>query len=107
LARQLFAVSDGFFAPLYFVWLGASINIRDTFHSRNTVLLAALLCVGALISHLPSALFNQPKRNVLLASAQLGIPAAAVTLGSANGVINSGEAGAIMLSALITILFTI
>jgi len=107
LARQLFAVSDGFFAPLYFVWLGASINIRDTFHSRDTIFLAILLCFGAVITHIPSALFNQPKRNILLASAQLGIPAAAVTLGTSHGVLNSGQAGAIMLSALITIFFTI
>ena len=107
LARQLFGVSDGFFAPLYFVWLGASINIRDTFNSRNTVLLAALLCIGAVVAHLPSALFNQPRRNILISSAQLGIPAAAVTLGTTNGVLTAGESGAILLSALITILFTI
>ena len=107
LARQLFGVSDGFFAPLYFVWLGASINIRDTFNSRETVLLAILLCVGALIAHLPAALFNQPHRNIFTSAAQLGIPAAAVTLGSTNGVLTAGQSGAIMLSALITIFFTI
>ncbi len=107
LARQLFGVSDGFFAPLYFVWLGASINIRQTFHSRDAILLALFLCLGAIIAHLPSTLFNQPRRNILLSSAQLGIPAAAVTLGTANGVLNSGQAGAIMMSALVTILFTV
>jgi Kef-type K+ transport system membrane component KefB len=106
LARQLFGVSDGFFAPIYFVWLGASINIRETFHSRDAMLLALLLCVGALLAHAPSILFGQPKNNILLASAQLGIPAAAVTLGTANGVLNDGQAGAIMVSALVTILFT-
>jgi len=65
------------------------------------------MCFGALIAHLPSALFAQPKRNIFLASAQLGIPAAAVTLGSENHIVTAGQAGAIMLSALITILFTI
>ena len=107
LARQLFAVSDGFFAPLYFVWLGASINIRQTFHSRDAIWLAVLLCLAALIAHAPSALFGQPRRNILLASAQLGIPAAAVTLGTANGVLTSAQSGAIMMSALVTIFFTI
>ncbi len=107
LARQLFGVSDGFFAPLYFVWLGASINIRDTFNSRDSVLLAVLLCCGAVIAHIPAALFNQPRKNILISSAQLGIPAAAVTLGSTNGVLTAGESGAILLSAVVTILFTI
>ncbi len=107
LARQLFAVSDGFFAPIYFVWLGASINIRQTFHSKDAILLAVLLCAGSLIVHVPSILFGQPKRNILLSSAQLGIPAAAVTLGTSNGILTSAQSGAIMMSALVTILFTI
>jgi Kef-type K+ transport system membrane component KefB len=107
LSRQIFGVSEGLFTPIYFVWLGASVNIRQTFHSRDTIILAILLCLGALLAHLPSALFGQPKRNIFLASAQLGIPAAAVTLGSQNHIISPGQAGAIMLSALVTILFTI
>ena len=107
LARQLFGVSEGFFAPLYFVWLGASIDIRQTFHSRDALWLALLLCVGALLAHAPSALFGQPKKYVLLASIQIGIPAAAVTLGTANGVLTQAQSGAIMMSALVTIIFTI
>ena len=107
LARQLFAVSEGFFAPIFFLWLGASIDIRATFHSRNTILLAALLCAGSVVVHLPALLFGQPKRFIFLASVQLGIPAAAVTLGTENGLLTAGQSGAIMLSALVTILFTI
>jgi Kef-type K+ transport system membrane component KefB len=107
LARQLFAVSDGFFAPIFFVWLGASSDVRATFHSRNTILLAALLCIAALLAHAPGLLLGQPTRYVFLASAQLGIPAAAVTLGAQNGILNPGQSGAIMLSALVTIHFTI
>src|SRR4051812_25081605 len=29
LARQLFGVTEGFFAPLFFVWLGASLQVRE------------------------------------------------------------------------------
>ena len=107
LSRQIFGVSEGLFAPIYFVWLGASIDIRQTFHSRDAILLAILLCIGALAAHAPALFFGQPKRNVLLASSQLGIPAAAVTLGAANGVLTTAQSGAIMASALVTILFTI
>ena len=106
LARQLFGVSEGLFAPIYFVWLGASIDIRQTFHSSDAILLAVLLSFGAVLAHIPSALFGQPKRNIFLSSTQLGIPAAAVTLGTSSGVLNTAQAGAIMMSALVTMLFT-
>ena len=107
LARQLFGVSEGFFAPLYFVWLGASINIREVFHSRDAILLAVLLCFGALVAHIPSIFFGAPRQNILLSSAQLGVPAAAVTLGTSSGILTSAQAGAIMLSAFMTLLFTL
>jgi len=104
LARQLFAVSDGLFAPIYFVWLGASINIRNTFHSRDALLLALLLFSAAIVAHLPALFFKQSFKNVLLASGELGIPAAAVTLGTANGVLTAAQAGALMLAAIGTLL---
>jgi len=103
LARQLFGISDGLFAPLYFIWLGASINIRTTFHSRYTILLALLLILAAFLAHASAYFFKQPLTNVFLASGQLGIPAAAVTLGVANGVLNPGQSGAIMLAAIFTL----
>lgn len=104
LARQLFAVSDGFFAPIFFLWLGASIDIRATFHDRNTAVLALLLVIGAFMVHLSSVFFGQSLKFSIASTAQLGIPAAAVTLGSANGLLNAGQTGAIMFSALITLL---
>jgi Kef-type K+ transport system membrane component KefB len=106
LARQLFAISDGFFAPIFFIWLGAEINVRETFHNRSTLLLALFLVLGAFIVHLSALTFGQTLKFSLASSAQLGIPAAAVTLGSANGMLTGGQSGAIMLSALITLLVT-
>jgi Kef-type K+ transport system membrane component KefB len=103
LARQLFGVSDGLFAPLYFIWLGASINIRDTFHSRDTIILAIALILAAFAAHAPALFFKQSASNVMLASGQLGIPAAAITLGAANGLLTPAQSGAIMLAALITL----
>ena len=29
LAKQLFALTEGFLGPLFFIWLGASLNVRD------------------------------------------------------------------------------
>ena len=104
LARQLFAISDGFFAPIFFIWLGAAINVRATFHDRNTALLALFLALGAFLVHLTAVVFGQSARFAIGSTAQLGIPAAAVTLGSANGMLSASESGAIMFSALITLL---
>jgi len=104
LARQLFAVSEGFFAPLFFIWLGASINIRFSALNRYTFALTALLCIGAFLVHTPALLLKEPGKHVLLASAQLGIPAAAVTLASQNNLITPAQGGAIMLSAIGTLL---
>jgi Kef-type K+ transport system membrane component KefB len=106
LARQLFAISDGFFAPIFFVWLGATINIRATFQDRNTALLALFLVLGAFLVHLSAVAFGQSLKFSIASTAQLGIPAAAVTLGGANGMLSAGQSGAIMLSALITLLVT-
>lgn len=106
LARQLFAVSEGLFSPLYFIWLGASIDIRSALHHRDALVLTLLLCSISVLSHLPALIFGAPLKNVFLATAQLGIPAAAVTLASANGMMNPGTAGAIMLSALGTLVLS-
>jgi Kef-type K+ transport system membrane component KefB len=106
LARQLFAVSEGLFSPLYFIWLGASIDIRSALHHRDALVLTLLLFLISFLSHMPALFFGASPRNVFLATAQLGIPAAAVTLASANGMMDPGTAGAIMLSALGTLVLS-
>ena len=54
LARQLFALTEGFFGPLFFVWLGASLDLRDARSTtRRTSLLGLLLGVGAVAAHWP------------------------------------------------------
>jgi Kef-type K+ transport system membrane component KefB len=107
LARQLFAVAEGFFAPFFFVWLGAKVDIRAAFNDRHLLLLAGLLGVGAIIAHLTNALLRQPIPLAITASAQLGVPVAAVTIGQSTGVFTAGQAGAVMLAALITIVATL
>jgi Kef-type K+ transport system membrane component KefB len=107
LGRQLFAVAEGLFAPFFFVWLGAKIDIRAAFNDRHLILLAGLLGAAAILTHAANALFHQPLPLAVTASAQLGVPVAAVTIGQSTGVFNAGQAGAIMLAALITIFATL
>lgn len=103
LAHQLFAVADGFLGPLFFVWLGASINLRDLAGRPSYILLGLALGFGAVAVHLVARLIGQPLTLAALASAQLGVPVAAATIGAQAHILHRGEAGALLLGALITI----
>jgi len=103
LARQLFAMTDGFFSPLFFVWLGASLNLRALGARPTLILLGLLLGVGAVLSHSLTRLGGQPLNLSTLAAAQLGVPVAAATVGTSLHVLLPGESAALILGALVTI----
>jgi len=103
LARQLFAVSEGFFAPLFFVWLGASLDLRALGARPTLILLGLLLGGGALLSHSLTRLTGVPLSLSALAAAQLGVPVAAAALGTSLNVLEPGESAALILGALVTI----
>jgi Kef-type K+ transport system membrane component KefB len=104
LAKQLFAVSEGFFAPVFFVLLGANIDVRATFADPGLIGLAVCLGLGAVLTHLILGFAGVPWTLAALSSAQIGVPAAAVSIGLANGSLSAGQAAAVMCGALITIL---
>jgi Kef-type K+ transport system membrane component KefB len=106
LAKQLFAVSEGFFSPVFFVLLGAGINITAVFAQPELLLLAVLLGLGAIAVHLLPVMRGLPVRFAVASSAQLGVPAAAVSIGISTNAITDAQAGAIMLGALITLAAT-
>ena len=103
LARQLFAITEGFFAPLFFVWLGASLDLAALATRPSLILLGLLLGVGAVLSHALTRFTGQPLDLSSLAAAQLGVPVAAATIGNALHVLAPGESAALILGALITI----
>lgn len=103
LAKQLFALGEGFLAPVFFVWLGASLNLRAFGSHPSMIVLGVLLGLGAVLTHLVAVAFGVPYSLALLSSAQLGIPVAAATVGTQTGILEPGEASALMLGALITI----
>ena len=103
LARQLFALTEGFFAPLFFVWLGASLDLRALWHHPSYIWLGVVLGVGAVLAHLVTVVSGQPVRVGVLAAAQLGVPVAATALGTQLGVLRPAEGPAILLGALVTI----
>jgi Kef-type K+ transport system membrane component KefB len=103
LVRQLFAVTEGFFGPLFFVWLGASLNLRALGDHPSFILIGLLLGLGAVAAHAVPAVFGQRLSMAVLASAQLGIPVAAATIGTQSHLLHAGEAAALLLGALVTI----
>jgi len=101
LARQLFAVTEGFLGPLFFVWLGASLDIRALGLSYTA--LGVLLGLGAVLVHVAMRASGQPVAVGGLAAAQLGVPVAAATVGTQLHVLAPGEAAALIVGALVTI----
>jgi Kef-type K+ transport system membrane component KefB len=107
LAKQLFALTEGLFAPFFFVWLGAQIDIRAAFANGHLLLLAGLLALFAILSHAVTIFMGAPLSLSIVSSAQLGVPVAVVTIGQSSGILTAGQGGAIMLAALLSILATL
>ncbi len=103
LARQLFAVTEGFLGPLFFVWLGASLDLQALGARPTLILLGLMLGVGAVLSHSLTRLTGQPLSLSSLAAAQVGVPVAAATLGTSLNVLQPGEPAALVLGAMVTI----
>ncbi len=104
-ARQLFAITDGFLGPLFFIWLGSSINLHDLGSHPSMIGLGALLGVAAVIAHVALGFIREPLSLATLAAAQLGVPVAAATIGSQLHILRPGESAALLLGALVTIGF--
>ncbi|MFC0448857.1 cation:proton antiporter [Rhodococcus jostii] len=103
LAKQLFSITEGFLGPLFFVWLGASLNLRDLGANPSLILLGVALGLAAVAVHCLTRLLGQPIALAALASAQLGVPVAAATIGEQSHLLQPGEPSALILGALITI----
>ena len=103
LARQLFGITEGFFSPLFFVWLGASLQVRELVSHPKLLLLGVALGLGGVLAHCVGRLLGQPLPLAVLSAAQLGVPVAAATIGTQEHLLVPGEASALMLGALLTI----
>jgi Kef-type K+ transport system membrane component KefB len=106
LARQLFGMTEGFFSPLFFVWLGASLQVRELGSHPKFILLGLALGLGAVLAHGAGRLLGQPPTLAVLSAAQLGVPVAAATIGTEEHLLAVGESAALMLGALLTIAAT-
>src|SRR6201991_1274199 len=106
LARQLFGITEGFFGPLFFVWLGASLQVRELGSQPKYILLGVGLGLGGVLAHCAGRLLGQPFTFAVMSSTQLGVAVAAATIGTQQHLLAAGEASALMFGSLLTIAAT-
>jgi Kef-type K+ transport system membrane component KefB len=104
---QVFGIGEGFLLPIFFVDLGAKLDLRALGSHPSLIGLAAVLLACNLAVHVAAALVaRQPPGAGLMATAQLGVPAAAVAIGLPAGVLSGGQAAALIAAALGSIALT-
>ena len=101
LSTQVIGVAQGFFVPLFFVVLGARIDLRALVHHPSLFVLVGLLVIANVVVHVATAMITrQGIPRGVVATAQLGLPAAIVALGLRFGVLDAGRAAAIVAAGL-------
>jgi Kef-type K+ transport system membrane component KefB len=104
LSQEVLGLGQGFLVPLFFVLLGAKLDLRALASDHRAIVLALLLIAGTVLVHaLAAAVVRVPAAVGLLASAQMGVPAALIALGLADHTITQGQASAIFCAALASI----
>jgi Kef-type K+ transport system membrane component KefB len=101
LSTQVRGIADGFFVPLYFVVLGARLDLGGLVRDPTLLALAgALTALNVVIHLLASAFLRQRVAAGLAATAQLGVPAAVASLGISEHLLSPVLATAIVASSL-------
>ncbi len=104
LSTQVRGIAEGFFVPLFFVVLGARLDVSALFDQPDLLLVTAALIVLNVVIHAVAALATrQPLPAGLIATAQLGVPAAVVQIGLQEHVITPALGAAVTLAALATL----
>jgi Kef-type K+ transport system membrane component KefB len=104
---QLSGIAEGFFVPAFFVLIGSELDIRSLAGDPSAILLALVLAASGVAIHLVASRVVAPQPSGgfgLAAAAQLGLPAAAASIGLGNGVLSPAVAAAIVLAGCLTVL---
>jgi Kef-type K+ transport system membrane component KefB len=104
LSTQMRGIADGFFIPLYFVVLGAQLDLAGLLNHPSMLALAgSLVTLNVAIHLIAVGLLRKPVAAGLAASAQLGVPAAIASLGLSEHVLSPDAATAIIAAALVSL----
>jgi Kef-type K+ transport system membrane component KefB len=104
LSTEVLGIAGGFFVPLFFVVLGARIDLRGVVQDPAMIALALALAGLTVAVHVTAAVVTRQRPAAgLVASAQLGVPSAIVALGLAGRVITATQGAAILAAAIISL----
>ena len=103
LAEQLIGLGEGFLVPIFFVTLGARLRLTALGEPRNLVLAASLAATATLVHVAVAAAVRLPLGAGLLATAQLGVPAAVASIGLTTGLLGAGQAAAVLAAAVVSL----
>jgi Kef-type K+ transport system membrane component KefB len=102
--KQLIGLAEGFFVPLFFVALGAKLDIVSLVHSPENLILSGAIVLGSLVVHvLVSRLIGLPLASGLAATSMMGLPIAVVSIGLNEGFLHPGQGAAIIAAALLSL----
>lgn len=107
LSIELTGLATGFFVPVFFVLLGAMLDLKGLVSSPSAMALAVAMAVAATVVHLMASIATGRQQRLpagLLASAQLGLPAAAAALGLYSGLLRPPIAAALVAGGLLTLI---
>ncbi len=103
--KQLVGIAQASFVLIFFVLLGAKLDVTALITSPSNLELTGMIVVGAILVHtVAGKLVGLPLVSGLAASAQLGLPAAVTSLGMASGMITPGQGAAIIAAAMISLI---
>jgi Kef-type K+ transport system membrane component KefB len=103
-AQQLVGIGEGFAIPLFFVLLGAQIDLGALLHSSRALALAGVVAAVAIVIHVAAAIvWRLPVALGLVASAQLGVPSAVVSIGLATKQLTAAQGAAVMAALLVSL----
>jgi Kef-type K+ transport system membrane component KefB len=107
LVLQLSGLANGFFVPAFFVLLGATLDLRQLVSDPVAIAVGVMLALGSVTVHLLAAALTGRHRRFtigLLASAQLGLPAAAAALGTSSHALSPALAAALVFGGCLTLI---
>lgn len=103
-AQQLVGIGEGFAVPVFFVHLGTQIDLGALLNSPRALLLAGAVAGAAIVIHVVAVLiWRLPIGMGLVASAELGVPAAVVSIGLETNQLTPAQGAALMAALLISL----
>jgi Kef-type K+ transport system membrane component KefB len=104
LARQLFGIAEGFFSPIFYIFLGAQLDFRGAFANHDVLLSTGFLLIGTLLLH---GVIGVAARNFpifLNGVATLGVPISIISIGQSTKLLTPYQCDAIALASFASII---